>query len=137
MKHLKTISWMLYAAICLSALSGCSGKKEPQETAAFVESPSKEETNAASEETTDNEKQSVPEETTLTVWVPDNIRITDWKDNAMTFWLEEQGNFQLEITPLAADDYTTKVNMALTTGSVDELPDIIMMSNKAFPDSMV
>ena len=37
------------------------------------------------------------EKVTLTVWVPESLRITDWDSNNMTVWLEEQGNFELKI----------------------------------------
>lgn len=62
----------------------------------------------------------------LTVWVPDNIRIEDWNTNAMTLWLEEQTGYDLEIIPLASEDYGTKVNMSLLAGNIKDLPDIIV-----------
>ena len=48
------------------------------------------------------------EKTPLTLWVPENLRIADWKTNDMTLWLEEQGNFDLTfITQPSGSDYRT------------------------------
>ena len=78
------------------------------------------------------------EKTSLTVWVPENLRIEDWKTNNMTQILEEQGNFDLNFVALpSGSDYVTKVNMALTAGNVEDLPDVILAENGRFTDSQV
>lgn len=139
MKKMKMTALFLSTTLCVSALAGCSGgdtantanteTKAQAETAAPAAS-------AAPAETGGDNKSGKP--ATLTVWLPDNIRVEDWKENHMTKWLEEQGNFQLEITTLPKDDYDTKVNMALTAGSVDDLPDVIISDGyKGFTDSQV
>ena len=75
---------------------------------------------------------------TLTVWVPENLRIEDWNTNDMTLWLEEQGGFDLDIVALASgDDFKTKVNMALIAGSISDLPDVIVCTNGTFSDTDV
>lgn len=74
----------------------------------------------------------------LTIWVKDDIRIQDWNTNGMTAWLEEQTGYDLELVAMASDGYLDKVNMSLTTGGIDELPDMIMFAGGAFPsDSQV
>jgi len=78
------------------------------------------------------------EKTSLTVWVPENLRIEDWKTNNMTLILEEQGNLDLNFVTLpSGSDYVTKVNMALTAGNVEDLPDVILTTNGKFTDSQV
>ena len=75
---------------------------------------------------------------TLTVWVPEDLRIEDWNTNDMTLWLEEQGGFDLDIVALASgDDFKTKVNMALIAGSISDLPDVIVCANGTFSDTDV
>lgn len=75
---------------------------------------------------------------TLTVWVPEDLRIEDWNTNDMTLWLEEQGGFDLDIVALASgDDFKTKVNMALIAGSISDLPDVIVCTNGTFSDTDV
>ncbi len=79
------------------------------------------------------------EKTSLTVWVPENLRIENWETNAMTLYLEEQGNLDLTIVTLpSGSDYVTKVNMALTAGNIKDLPDVIVCDNTGlFTDSQV
>lgn len=133
MKKQKMMVLGLAAMLCLTTGSGCSAKgSQPKET-----SPKENKTESGQDNAAPSKEESSREKV-LKIWVPDNIRIEDWEDNAMAEWLEEQGDFQLEIIPLASDDYVTKVNMALTAGSVSELPDIIMVDgNKGFTDSQV
>lgn len=74
----------------------------------------------------------------LTVWVPENLRIEDYNTNQMTLWLEEQGNFDLNmVTQPAGADYITKINMALTAGNIEDLPDVIVCENGKFSDTQV
>jgi putative aldouronate transport system substrate-binding protein len=77
--------------------------------------------------------------TSLTIWVPENLRIEDWKTNSMTQLLEAEGNFDLNFVTLpSGNDYVTKVNMALTAGNVGDLPDVILTeSGKSFTDAQV
>lgn len=66
------------------------------------------------------------EKPTLTIWVPNDMRISDWEDNLMTKWLEEQLGANLDFIIQPSADYNAKVNLALTAGDVSDLPDIIM-----------
>ena len=84
---------------------------------------------ACGDKAADDSGDSGNEETvTLTAWVPESIRIEDWNTNAMTLWLEEQTGYDLELIPLSSEDYTTKVNISMTAGNLDELPDIVFGS---------
>ena len=66
----------------------------------------------------------------LTIWIKGGTKVADYNDNAMTTWLEEQGNLDLEITSIPSADFSTKINLALTVGAVEELPDIIIGTEK-------
>ena len=67
------------------------------------------------------------EKVTLKLWVLDSLRIEDWNTNLMTNWLEEQGGFELEFEAFpSAEDYMTKINMALIAGNIEDLPDVIL-----------
>ena len=81
--------------------------------------------------------QAEEEKTHLSLWIPMDMRIVDYKTNWMTKWLEENGNFDLEfILQPSGNDYTTKVNMALTAGKISDLPDIIIGAS-SFSDANV
>ncbi len=85
-----------------------------------------------------NEGSTGDEDTTLTVWIKDNILIEDFNTNSMTLWLEEQTGYNLEMIPQSSDGYADKVNVALTAGAIEELPDIIMgQGGIDFTDSQV
>lgn len=118
----KVISLLLCVAMVSAMFVGC-GQKEEQTSETTVE-------------TKEEVAEAAPEDVTLTVWVPDDIRIESYQDNSMTQWLEEQSGYKLEMVPLASDGYFEKVNVALTTGAIEELPDIIMY-NKHNTDSFV
>lgn len=94
-------------------------------------------TTAAAASQAANTEAAAAEPVKLKIWAPDNIRIEDWETNAMTKWLEEEANVDLEVIPLSSEDYTTKVNISLTAGAIEELPDIIINNSKGFSDSMI
>ena len=116
----KIMALFLSLALCASLLAAC-GEKEKEKEGNGDADP-------GTEESGDPVK--------LTVWVPDSTRIEDWNTNEMTLWLEEQANVDLDIVVLSSDDYSTKVNMALTAGKISDLPDIILGSSN-FSSSMV
>lgn len=96
------------------AMTGCSrSSEEPAETAA----PAVQEQGGAAVSA---------EPVKLTAWITDNTRIEDFNTNDMTLWLEEQGNFDLELSAIPSADFNTKINMALTAGAVEDLPDVIL-----------
>lgn len=85
-----------------------------------------------------DEKEENDEPVVLKVWVQDNTRVADFNNNKMTTWLEEQGNFDLQITSIPSEDFVTKVNLALTVGAVEDLPDVILANtSKAMPSTSI
>ena len=119
MKNL--IALLLALVMMLSmALTGC-GNVEPDPT----EPPKA--SDSVQQPGDDAKEPDVPAEPVkLTVWVQTQTKVADYNDNEMTRWLEEHANVDLEVTAIPAADFNTKVNMALTAGAVEDLPDIIM-----------
>ena len=70
------------------------------------------------------------EKITLTVAVPDVLVVEDWETNAMTRYLEEQLNCNLDFVKFPADagEYKQKIELAMLDGS--DLPDVIITSYK-------
>lgn len=62
----------------------------------------------------------------LTAWVRQSSKVADYNDNEMTKYLEENANVDLEIIAIPSADFDTKINMALTVGAIEDLPDIIL-----------
>ena len=79
------------------------------------------------------------EKPVLTMWIPEDLRVEDWDTNMMTQWLEEQLGCELKFIVQPSTDYTTKVNMALTVGAIEDLPDVILGGDGtvSFSDSNV
>lgn len=117
----KMLASLLVTALSISMLAGCGNEKPVSESA-----------NTNTEVVSNTETQQsepveeVKEPDKLTIWVAEDLVIQDWKGNAQTKWLEENGNFDLEFVVMPATDYNTKVSMALTVGDIDDLPDVIM-----------
>lgn len=68
------------------------------------------------------------EKVTLTIGIPDNMRIEDYKTNWLTQQLEERGNFDLEFEVYPSAEYATKLNLMIQSGT-DELPDILITNS--------
>lgn len=115
MKKLFSILLVL-AMVASLVLTGC-GKTETDTNE--TSQPAQQQASQAAE----NESS---EPVVLKVWMKNQTRVADYNNNKMTTWLEEQGNFQLEITSIPSEDFATKVNLALTVGAVEDLPDVIM-----------
>lgn len=124
----KLIALLLVAAMALSLLAAC-GPTPPATTTGKTPTT----TTGKTPETTKPAETAKPEPVKLTIWCPDSTKVADFNDNATTTWLEEQGNFDLEIITIPSADFATKINMALTVGAVEDLPDIIMGNSKAIP----
>ena len=138
-KGLKMVTFLLSMAFVVSPLSACGESNvtnnNTSNSADRYNNTSDTMETSNSSDNTDSNDNGNEGTVTLTAWVPDNIRIEDWNTNAMTLYLEEQTGYDLEMVPLSSEDYTTKVNMSLTAGSPDELPDIIFSSG--FTDTAV
>jgi len=76
------------------------------------------------------------EKPTLTMWIKEDLRIEDYETNLMTLWLQDQLGCELDFVVQPGTDYNTKVNMALTVGAIEDLPDIILGGN-TFSDANV
>ena len=61
---------------------------------------------------------------TITIAVPEVTRISDWKNNEQTKYIEEALNVNLEFEVYPSADFTSKIN-AMVMGN-DELPDLII-----------
>ncbi len=68
------------------------------------------------------------EKVTLTIGIPDNIRIEDYETNWLTQQLEERGNFDLVFEIYPSSEYATKLNLIIQSGT-DKLPDILVTNS--------
>ena len=125
-KPMKKLIALLLAILMIFSLvmTGC-GSAEVEETAA--------QSGEQAQQPADSEEPVV-----LEVWIQNNTRVADFNNNKMTTWLEEQGNFDLQITAIPSEDFVTKVNLALTVGAVEDLPDIILANDsKSLPSTSI
>ena len=60
---------------------------------------------------------------TLSIALSQNALVTDYEDNALTHWLFERTNVQLEFVLFPSADSATKLNLMISSG--DKLPDIL------------
>ena len=72
------------------------------------------------------------EKVTLTIAVADNVKIEDFNTNLQTLLMEEAANVDLDFQVYPSTDYSTKINLMISSG--DALPDIIIGS---FTNAMV
>ena len=64
------------------------------------------------------------EKVTLTVAIPDNVKIEDFETNMQTLLMEEEVGVDLTFQVYPNTDFTTKINLMVMSG--DPLPDIII-----------
>jgi len=123
----KLIALLMVLCLSLSLLAGCGDGGKTT-----TEAPTEADKSTQGGETQGSESTEAEpaEPDKLTIWVEENLRVEDWVTNAQTLWLEEKGNFDLEIIAMPSADYKTKVGVALTVGNVEDLPDIILGSFK-------
>ena len=84
------------------------------------------ETVGSSEEASkeDFDPKSIAEGVTITIAIPENVKVENHETNDMTLMIEEALGVNLEFEVYPSADYTSKLNLMVMTG--DELPDIIM-----------
>lgn len=73
------------------------------------------------------------EKVTLTLAVPDNVKIVDYATNLQTKMMEQRMGVEMQFQVYASNDYTTKLNLMVMGG--DTLPDILI--GGGFTDAMV
>ncbi len=66
---------------------------------------------------------TITEGKTITICVPENIKVEDYNTNSMTKQIEDALGVDLEFTVLPTADYGDKLNVMITGG--DDLPDLI------------
>ena len=103
MKTKKIISLLLILAMSLGLLAGC-GKKRKEVVRV---------------------EELVDEKVTLTVGIPQNGKVTSYEDNALTEWLEEQANCEIEFHYFSNTTSEYKQQIALLASANSEMPDII------------
>lgn len=79
---------------------------------------------------TEFDPRSVCEGVTITIAVPERPRISDWKGNEMTKYIEDALGVNLEFEVYPAADYVSKINAMVMVG--DELPDLIFGINDTY-----
>ena len=69
------------------------------------------------------------EDVTLTIALKPDYRATDYNNNPLTTWLEEQTGINIQVHEFvgSASDIVTQVNLMMTGG--EELPDIVRITN--------
>ncbi len=122
----KAVVAVLVSIMGMTTLAGCAGSsnsttKEPEvtPTAPAV----KVETEAEKTEVS-LDKRKICEGVTLTIAVPENVRIIDWETNDQTLEIEEALGVDLKFKTFPAADYDSKLNLMVMGG--DKLPDIII-----------
>ena len=73
-----------------------------------------------------DKKVSSGEKATLTVGIPQNPNTTSYDDNALTNWLEEQANVELEFVYFSSKTEEVKQQIALMCSANETLPDVIL-----------
>ena len=112
------------AALCCSAFAGCGQEAEPSSNIAEPQTSSSSEGNSLL-----NEPGVLPlvtQPVTLNIGLIENTLISDYNDNTLTNWLEEQTGISLEFTlyPTNGDEARQKLELAIT--AKQDLPDILM-----------
>lgn len=110
--------WTLSTAIFLSATAGCGTGENASsgsgDSASF-------DTGVSTQGEFD--PKTITEGQTVTICVPENIKVEDYNTNSMAKLIEDALGVDLEFTVLPAADYADKLNVMVTGG--DTLTDII------------
>ncbi|MGI5856848.1 MAG: extracellular solute-binding protein [Candidatus Merdivicinus sp.] len=120
----KALTFLMAAALCCSAFAGCGQEAEPSSNIAEPQTSSSSEGNSLL-----NEPGVLPlvtQPVTLNIGLIENTLISDYNDNTLTNWLEEQTGISLEFTlyPTNGDEARQKLELAIT--AKQDLPDILM-----------
>lgn len=139
----KWIASVLAAGMLMSVLSGCGStdadKTSGDEVQKTEESVSSETESAAAESTEEavpefvhdpnlNEVGAEPiakETVTLTIGVRQHSNVEDYETNALTQWLEEMANVDLEFIEYPNAEMADKIRL-MAAGGGDDLPDILI-----------
>lgn len=95
----KLISMMLVTCMLLGSMAGCGSK--------------------------DTGKEGSNEKVTLTVGLPQNVSVSDYEDNALTKYIEESLNMDLEFQFFASKSGEYSQQLALICSSNEKLPDVL------------
>lgn len=133
----RVISAILVSAILAGSLMGCGQNKAAPDASNSSSSSATIEKEAdpaasASTDTVDTaaaeaagefDPHTICDGVTITIAVPENTRISDWKNNDSCRYIEEKLGVNLEFEVYPSADFTTKINTMVTAG--DKLPDLI------------
>lgn len=73
----------------------------------------------------DTGKEGSNEKVTLTVGLPQNVSVSDYEDNALTKYIEESLNMDLEFQFFASKSGEYSQQLALICSSNEKLPDVL------------
>lgn len=74
------------------------------------------------------------EPTPLTFVAPQKVSITDWNDNGLTRWIEEQANVEITFETIPSSSQAEQVALMLVSG---DLPDAFWGCDTGIPSSML
>ena len=138
MKQKRLLSLLLAGSMLAATLTGCGNSETQQSSETSKESTAAESTAATgdSDEEASTEEafdpRSITEGVTLTVAMPENVKISDFETNSTTLAIEEALGVNLEFMTFPAADYQQKINVMVMGG--DKLPDIIMNGTSSKSD---
>lgn len=103
----RMISLLLVMVMSLSLLTGCGGKESDKKKVDALPT----------------------ERVTLTVGIPQNAKTTSYDDNALTNWLEEQVNVDIEFEYFSSTGSEFEQQVALMCSANETLPDLFLSYN--------
>lgn len=125
----RLMTMMTSVVLAASLLAGC-GAKNDQGNAGNTEQAAKQEQQAQPEG--NSEKQETGDDTALTVWCWDPAYNINALKVAESIYQKDHPDFQLEIIETNAQDISTKLATATTSGEYSVLPDILLFDDGAF-----
>ena len=124
----RVISAILVSAILAGSLMGCGQNKAAPDASNSSSSSAtiEKEADPAASASTDNvdtasaeaagefDPHTICDGVTITIAVPENTRISDWKNNDSCRYIEEKLGVNLEFEVYPSADFTTKINTMVT-----------------------